>query len=349
MASFLDVCRFTAVSSGTGSFVVSAAVTGYQTPASANAVDGATYRYRAESSDLSQWEVGYGVYTSGTVTLTRATVLFNSSGGASAINFSAAPQVAVVLLAEDVSPIDGYIYGLTLSNNGTDATNDIDIAAGAASDSTANAVMRLSAAITKRLDAAWAVGTNAGGLDTGSIANASYHVWLIQRSDTGVVDALFSTSATAPTMPTNYDRKRRIGSIIRASAAILAFTQKGDLFQRDDASGDRSSTTAHAKALLAVGVPSGIRVQPLIQTYTAQNAAGSSSAAISDGNSSTYPDIGMGEIHAASEASYNYLPGGIYTNTSAQIYYTLTITSGSLSFGVVNTLGWIDTRGRDGW
>jgi len=115
VASFLDVCRFTAASSGTGSFVVSAAVTGYQTPASANAVDGATYRYRAESADLSQWEVGYGVYTSGTVTLTRATVLFNSSGGASAINFTAAPQVAVVLLAEDLVFINPPQGRLTLA------------------------------------------------------------------------------------------------------------------------------------------------------------------------------------------------------------------------------------------
>lgn len=112
MASFLNVCRFTAVSSGTGSFVVSAAVTGYQTPASAGAVDGAVYRYRAESADLSQWEVGYGVYTSGTVTLTRATILSNSSGGASAINFSTVPTVAIVALAEDLifmSPPQGRL------------------------------------------------------------------------------------------------------------------------------------------------------------------------------------------------------------------------------------------------
>jgi hypothetical protein len=102
LASYLDVCRFTAASSGTGSFVVSAAVTGYQTPASAGAVNTAVYRYRAESTDLSQWEVGYGVYTTADVTLTRATILFNSSGGASAINFTAAPQVAVTLLAEDL-------------------------------------------------------------------------------------------------------------------------------------------------------------------------------------------------------------------------------------------------------
>lgn len=117
----------------------------------------------------------------------------------------------------------GTITGLTYANNGTDATNDIDIAAGGAMDATGAYWMALVGALTKRLDAAWAVGTNQGGLDTGSIADTNYYIWLIARSDTGVVDVLFSTSATAPTMPTNYDYKRLIGWFKRASSAIVAF------------------------------------------------------------------------------------------------------------------------------
>lgn len=102
MVGFLDVCKFTAVSNGTGDFVVSAAITGYQTPAGAGAVTGTVYRYRAESSDLTQWEVGYGAYTVSSVTLARTTVLFNSSGTTAKISFTVAPNVGVVLLAEDV-------------------------------------------------------------------------------------------------------------------------------------------------------------------------------------------------------------------------------------------------------
>jgi len=102
MIGFLDVCKFTAASSGTGDFVVSAAVTGYQTPAAAGALNGAVYRYRAESADLTQWEVGYGAYTAGSVTLARSTVLFNSSGTTAKIGFTVAPSVGIVLLAEDV-------------------------------------------------------------------------------------------------------------------------------------------------------------------------------------------------------------------------------------------------------
>lgn len=98
--NFVNVCKFTAASAGTGSFVVSAAVTGYQTPLTAGA-SSFNYRYRAESADLTQWEVGTGAYTPGTVTLTR-TPSINSVGGSSAINFTTAPQVGLVFSADDI-------------------------------------------------------------------------------------------------------------------------------------------------------------------------------------------------------------------------------------------------------
>lgn len=124
----------------------------------------------------------------------------------------------------------GQIYGLTLSNNASDATNDIDIAAGeAASDGTVPYLMALGSTLTKRLDAGWSVGNNQGGLDTGAVGNNKYYVWLIQRSDTGVVDALFSLSSTSPTMPTNYDRKALIGSFARVGGinyATRSYSQK---------------------------------------------------------------------------------------------------------------------------
>lgn len=116
-----------------------------------------------------------------------------------------------------------HIAGLLPSNNVSDATNDIDISAGSARDG-ANAMdMVLAATITKRLDASWAVGTNQGGLDTGAIGNSDYYLWLIARSDTGVVDAIFSLSSTAPTMPASYDFKRLIGWFKRVGGTIVAF------------------------------------------------------------------------------------------------------------------------------
>lgn len=115
--------------------------------------------------------------------------------------------------------IQGYSFGLGLSTNATDSANDVDIAVGAAaSDTSPYYLMQLATALTKRIDAPWAVGSNNGGLDTGTVlANGLYYLYEIQRSDTGVVDALFSLS-TSPVMPPNYDRKRLLTSLARVSS-----------------------------------------------------------------------------------------------------------------------------------
>lgn len=242
--------------------------------------------------------------------------------------------------------LKGHIFGLTLSNNGTDATNDIDIAAGEAASTETNPVlMVLASALTKRLDAAWAVGTNQGGLDTGSIANTTYHVWLIQRSDTGVVDALFSTSATSPTMPTNYDRKRRIGSVMRASAAIRAFKQDGDVFSLTTGVVDRNSTAAYSSALLTLTVPAGIECFPLcthaahVNTGTINQALGSASAGSTTAQVNGISDTNYGRNDSANLPIFK-------TNTSSQLYYSQAVAD-TLIAASITTVGWVDTRGKD--
>ncbi|WP_431014567.1 LamG-like jellyroll fold domain-containing protein [Bradyrhizobium pachyrhizi] len=110
-SSFLDVCRFNPTAGGTADFTYSSPVVGYQSPAAAGALNGATYSYRAESADLSQWEIGTGVYNTSTGVLSRAAVLFNSAGTTAKINFTAAPQVAVVALAEDlITPAEAVYW-----------------------------------------------------------------------------------------------------------------------------------------------------------------------------------------------------------------------------------------------
>ena len=121
-----------------------------------------------------------------------------------------------------VAALNKAIYGLTYANNVADATNDIDIAAGGCMDATGAYWLTL-AALTKQSDAAWAVGSAAGGLDTGVVGNSDYYIWAIARSDTGITDVLFSLSSTAPTMPANYDFKRLIGWFKRTGGTIVAF------------------------------------------------------------------------------------------------------------------------------
>ena len=119
---YLDVCRFLATSNGTADFVPLSAVTGYQTPAQAGAVDATRYYYRAESSDLTQWEVGYGNYTVSSTTLARTTILFSSNSN-SKVNFTAAPQVCIVAVAETLVPQSiGQLPG-TATNDSASAGN----------------------------------------------------------------------------------------------------------------------------------------------------------------------------------------------------------------------------------
>ena len=115
MARKANSVYFTPTLGGTTDWTLSAAVQGYNTMALAAMVNGGTYSYRAESSDLSQWEIGEGVYNSGTGVLTRATVLYNSSGTGTAagqsgagtkISFTVAPNVGVVELSKDIIAVD---------------------------------------------------------------------------------------------------------------------------------------------------------------------------------------------------------------------------------------------------
>jgi hypothetical protein len=267
------------------------------------------------------------------------------SSPADGVNFS---QLSTITLSGAQN--QGMLYGLTLSNNGADVTNDIDIAVGnAASDTTPFNVMSLASTLTKRLDAAWAVGTNQGGLDTGSIANTTYHVWLIQRSDTGVVDALFSTSATAPTMPTNYDRKRRIGSILRESAAIVLFFQNGDIFRRVTAATDRNNTVPVASTLLTLSIPAGIVIQPICRAFLSVGASVSANMAFGSAAAGTadttviQASTGAGDT---SDISSIIIPTVFSTNTSAQVYFSATNSVGTPSSAVISTMGWVDTRGN---
>jgi hypothetical protein len=106
MAALLDACRFAPTLGGTTDWSYFAAIAGYQSPAAANVVNGRLYKYRAESADLSQWEIGEGAYNTGTGVLARTTVLFNSLGTNARVNFSTVPQVAVVALKEDLISVE---------------------------------------------------------------------------------------------------------------------------------------------------------------------------------------------------------------------------------------------------
>ena len=115
MAAFLNNCRFIPTAGGTTDWVYASTVGGCQSPALAGAVDGRKYKFIAISSDLTQWEITEGVYTAASGTFARTTVLYNSSGSGAAagqsgagakISFTAAPNVAIVGVKEDLISVE---------------------------------------------------------------------------------------------------------------------------------------------------------------------------------------------------------------------------------------------------
>lgn len=152
-----------------------------------------------------------------------------------------------------------YISGLIISN-GTDTDHDIDIAVGEATDSGADYVMKLTSGFTKQIDFTWAVGTDAGGLFSGSVAATTwYHVFLIRKDSDGSLDAGFDTSVTAANIPAGYTAYRRIGSVLTDGVpAIIAFTQVENEFFWSDPPLDVDTTIGTSSTSHTLSTPSDV-------------------------------------------------------------------------------------------
>ena len=81
-----DRVKETSTTTGTGTFTLAGAATGFQSFAAIG--DGNTTFYTIALVGGSEWEVGIGTYTSSGTTLSRDTILSSSNSG-NAVNFSA--------------------------------------------------------------------------------------------------------------------------------------------------------------------------------------------------------------------------------------------------------------------
>lgn len=135
-----------------------------------------------------------------------------------------AERVAQAIAAQENVRRD-FIAGLTLANNTTDSDHDIDFGVGECADSTNTAYLALTAALIKQIDATFAVGTDAGGMFTGSVTTDTwYHVFLIQRDSDGLIDAGFDTDPDAANIPSGFTAYRWLGAVkTDGSANILPF------------------------------------------------------------------------------------------------------------------------------
>lgn len=243
-----------------------------------------------------------------------------------------------------------FVQGLSLANNVADPVNDIDHGVGAAQAGTA--YVANGAALTKRLDANWAAGHNAGGLDLGTkAANSTYHGWALRKDSDGSFDVVYSLSATAPAVPAGYARIQRIGAILTdGSGAIRPFLQDGNEFTLRVAAGlsAYSGTANRATALLTTPLPTGIRVLGLFTGILAASSTGvqatTGTMTLADGtdiNAQTITLFDVVVIVGGSGTSNNFGQSvRCRTNLTAQVHLGIQYSNGGTSS--LSVRGWID-------
>ncbi|MDK4727479.1 hypothetical protein [Rhizobium phaseoli] len=242
----------------------------------------------------------------------------------------------------------GYLFGGEISNNATDLTNDLDIAAGVAATDDAAPGMMVWSAVTRQLDVAY--GTGNGGRFDSAIADGTWHIFACTNGTLVAIGMSQSLNPTgAANYPSGYTKYRRIGSRVRISGAWRRVVQRGDRHMLLDPlpqTGNPIATTTSAALLALSGIPTGIEVDALFETsYTSATvSAGAllSSPIINDaapgaGNAGS----NVGHIQVTNQ--FTAASARIRTNTSGQIRHRAGA-SGNLYIAVH---GWFDDRGAN--
>jgi hypothetical protein len=204
----------------------------------------------------------------------------------------------------------------------------------------------LATALTKRLDASWAAGTNQGGLDTGAKgASTWYHIYLIRKDADGTIDVLFTATFGSPTMPAGYSNKRHIGSVkTNASSNIRPFLQTGNIVRWNDSTltldVDVTNLGTGSTSYTLAFIPTGLKVRALLHGYNWINADSRNILVRDPDTVDVAPSASVWPIAnlagpAASAVGYGELR--IVTNTSAQVAAR---SSGANTYFRLAVMGW---------
>lgn len=283
---------------------------------------------------------------------TRGGILERGASGWTQVTPSSATGLAFVSNGTGADPsyqlpaLRGFLGGCGMANDVSNPNTVIDTGTCQVTSDDATLAMVL-AAFTKSTGS-WAVGTGNGCLDTGSVAaSAWYSLFVIERPDTGVVDELCSTSATSPTLPTNYTKKRRIGSFETAGSAIVAFSQNGNRFDLAvpviALNGAIGNITANT---FVVNVPTGVVVEAMLSGYVDDPSATQGGMYISSlaqtDEAASAPFITAITPTPAS-GTFGAFSVRVMTNTVSSARIRANTAS---MIAVVGTNGWVDTRGQ---
>ena len=245
---------------------------------------------------------------------------------------------------------------ITISNNATDANNDIDFSAGNFQFSDGSGQAVATAIMTKRLDATWSAGTGNGGLLNGTAVpkaiNSTYHCYKIYNPTTGVEDSAFLLGilGTAPdptsVLPSGFTKFERRGSISTDSSGnIRQFTQTLKDFEYKTPTFDvglaNQGTSAVSRTL---SVPFGIKCLAQISVLGTRGAT-VTSMLYSSLDSNDIAPIYAGTVPSSIFLGVNitelFFNGFIKTNLSAQIR-TRWSNSDANTSNSISTIGYTD-------
>jgi hypothetical protein len=113
---------------------------------------------------------------------------------------------------------------------------------------------------------------------------------------------------------------------------------------------DRNSTAAAAAALLALSVPDGIVVSPIITVIVLSAASVTCAVTVgsaAEGVASARVANGFTGAGDSTDSSVGAVgPGVLFTNTARQIMFQQVNSVGTPTSSILNTVGWMDFRGR---
>jgi hypothetical protein len=250
----------------------------------------------------------------------------------------------------------GYISGFNLTwVSGTSIT----VGAGMATDSSNAVSINNNASITKGIGA-WAAGNGGGAIDTGVFTASKTYFWFVIRNPTSsVVDALFSLSPTAPTLPSGYTQFRRIGALLTDTTPNwLSFMQDGDTFSLATAiAGVGVSNPGTVAFTIALNTPLGLRVEAKVFLGVLANAGAADQAISWYATEAGWPaDLVPNFSTVVSTSAYastmtgTLVIGGInyiFTNTAGQIRCRVQQSASGTTLRWI-TYGWRDLRGKEG-
>ena len=247
----------------------------------------------------------------------------------------------------------GVISGMTVSNNVTDATNDINIAAGYCRDSTDVVWINKSSAVVKQLDAGWAAGTNQGMRNSAAaITDTTYHIYAVCKAGGAEPDYYAHTSTNiatvlsalqAETGGSAYIYARWLFPIIR-STSITPFLQTGNVVMWQTQKPDVTAAANTSVTNRTLTIPLGFKFEVIM------GAGAFSSGSV---NSTLVCDPDLTNRTASTNATNLYNESGVsaaceircMSNTSSQVSTHGTGTGALIS---IRTLGFVIHRGITG-